>query len=131
MYVRFVTDLRDGQSNQQVGVIRSVASLGDRIVPADVERLEALFAWFRIWLRVPGRLARSRRRNAQKKAICWFKDSSHRCLCKAKEIVAILENNGIATATLITRRPGYIVYEDYHQIAAIPFRDTFLSECKG
>ena len=49
---------------------------------------------------------------------------------KAKEIVAILESNGIGTATLITRRPGYIVYEDYHQIAAIPFRDTFLSERK-
>src|SRR5438309_11020262 len=100
MYVRFVTDLRERQSNQQLGVIRSVGPMEDRIVPVDVERLEALFTWFRTWLRVPGRFARSRRRNAQKKAICWFKDSSYRCIGKAKEIVAILENNGIATATL-------------------------------
>ena len=125
MYVRFVTDLRDGPSNHQVGVIRSIRSLEDRIVPADIERLDALFAWFRTWLRVPVRFARSRRRNAQKKALCWFKESSYRCINKAKEIVAILECNGIATETLVTRRPGYIVYEDYHQIAAIPFRDTF------
>ena len=69
-----------------------------------------------------------RRRNAQKKAICWFKDSSYRCITKAKEIVAILERNRIATATFVTRKPGYIVYDDYHQIAAIPFRDTFASE---
>jgi hypothetical protein len=130
MYVRFVTDLRDGQTNQQVGVIRSVCNVEDCIAPADIERLQALFAWFRIWLRVPTRFARSKRRNAQKKAICWFKDSSFRCISRAKEIVTILEKNSIATKTLVTRRPGYIVYEDYHQIAAIPFRDTFVSERK-
>jgi len=25
---------------------------------------------------------------------------------------------------LVTARPGYVVYEDTHQIAAVPFRDT-------
>jgi hypothetical protein len=128
MYVRYVTDLRDRRTRLQVGIIRSVGTLEDWILPEDVEQLETLFAWFKKWLRVPSRFARSTRRNAQKKAICWFKDSSFRCITKAKEIVAILEKNGIPTMTLVTRRPGYIVYEDYHQIAAIPFRDTFLSE---
>src|SRR5262245_12916364 len=102
MYVRYVTDLRNRQTNQQLGIIRSVRSLEDRIAPADLEQLESLFTWFRTWLRVPTRFARSRRRNAQKKAICWFKDSSYRCLNRAKEIVAILNRNGIATKTLVT-----------------------------
>jgi hypothetical protein len=32
---------------------------------------------------------------------------------------------GIAAAIIKTRRPGYVLYEDDYQVAAIPFRDTF------
>jgi hypothetical protein len=128
MYVRFVTELRDEKTSHHVGVFRSVWPLEERIAKEDVEQIEALLAWFRKWLRVPDRFARSKKTHAHKKAICWFKDSSFRCISKAKEIVAILEKNGIETRRLVTRKPGYIVYEDYHQIAAVPFRDTFASE---
>jgi len=25
---------------------------------------------------------------------------------------------------LVTKRPGYVLYEDEHQVCAVPFRDT-------
>jgi hypothetical protein len=31
---------------------------------------------------------------------------------------------GIAVEILCTRRPGYVVYEDDHQVAAESFRDS-------
>ena len=36
-----------------------------------------------------------------------------------------VREHGPAVEIVKTRRPGYILYEDDHQVAAIPFRDTF------
>ena len=36
----------------------------------------------------------------------------------------ILNDNGLLTEMLNTRRPGYVVYEDDYQIVAYPFADT-------
>src|ERR1051325_6162075 len=33
-------------------------------------------------------------------------------------------DRGVPTRMLVTARPGYVVYEDTHQIAAVPFRDA-------
>lgn len=35
--------------------------------------------------------------------------------------VTLLEHKDLAVKELRTDRPGYIVYEDEHQVAAIPF----------
>jgi hypothetical protein len=125
MYVRYVTNLRDEESPHRLGVIWSARQLQDRIAGDDFARIENLFAWFKANLKVPNRFTGLKRRQKKKKAICCFKDSSYRCIFKVKLIVAILEDNGITTARFVTRKPGYIVYEDSHQVAAIPYRDTF------
>jgi hypothetical protein len=41
-----------------------------------------------------------------------------------RELAALLETSGVHTRMITTRRPGYIVYEDSHQVAAVPFRDA-------
>jgi hypothetical protein len=124
MYVRFVTDLRDWRSHQKLGVIRAAWSLEDQMDCADWDHVELLSSWLDRNLRVPHRFSRSRKRHAQKKAVCWFKDVAARPLSKVREIAAILERYNVATRMLKTNRPGYIVYEDDFQVAAIPFRDT-------
>jgi hypothetical protein len=128
MYVRYVTNMKDEESKQRLGVFWSARKLEDRIAVEDLDRVEELFAWFKKYLRIPKRFTGLKRRQAKKKAICWFKDSSLHCLYRVKLLVAILEKNGITTAKFVTRKPGYVVYEDPQQVAAIPFRDTFEEE---
>ncbi|MEK6238427.1 MAG: hypothetical protein N2C14_27230 [Planctomycetales bacterium] len=89
----------------------------------DKQRLKELDQWFDANLKEPNRLARSRRYNAEKKAVCWFKASAISCIDRLREIAAILEIHGIPVRMIKTTNPGYIVYEDSQQVAAEPFRD--------
>lgn len=41
-----------------------------------------------------------------------------------REIVDVLTRYDIQTEMIRTNRPGYIVYEDDHQVTAYPFSDT-------
>ena len=41
-----------------------------------------------------------------------------------EDMAAILDAHGIHVEVVTSRRPGYVVYEDRHQIAAVPFADT-------
>jgi hypothetical protein len=129
MFVRFVTDLLDYHSHQKLGVIRAANYFEEQMDYADWAHLELLVVWLNRNLRVPRRFSRSRRRHAQKKAICWFKDAAERPLSKVRQIASILERYEIQTKMLKTNRPGYIVYEDDAQVAAIPFRDTVVAPC--
>ena len=36
----------------------------------------------------------------------------------------ILNEHGIRTEMITSARPGYIVFEDEHQVAAVPFKET-------
>lgn len=43
-----------------------------------------------------------------------------------RELVALLEHKAIVVEELRTDRPGYVVYEDEHRVAAVPFgAETF------
>jgi len=42
------------------------------------------------------------------------------------EMVCILEQHGIYVQVLKADRPGYIVYQDEHQVVAEPFADLHL-----
>jgi len=41
-----------------------------------------------------------------------------------REIIRLLESHGISVRMIKTDRPGYVVYEDDHQIVAEPFADS-------
>ncbi len=126
MFVRFVVLLRDEDSQRLTGVFQAAYRLRDqgRLDNAEGRRFESLRRWFNEHLPVPVRFSRSRGRQAHRKAICWFKDDAVEHLGKIRELTALLERHGITTRRLWTDRPGYIVYEDDFQIAAVPFRDT-------
>jgi hypothetical protein len=42
-------------------------------------------------------------------------------------MVYILEQHSVCVRVLKTDRPGYIVYEDEHQVVAEPFADLLVS----
>jgi hypothetical protein len=124
MFVRYVTSLRDPISHQHLGIIAAAWEHRHHFEWGIELRIESLIDWFNDHLRVPRRFTRSRRKNAASRAICWFKESASLHIAMARVIAQTLDEVGIATTALTTRKPGYIVYEDRHQVAAIPFRDT-------
>ena len=98
---------------------------GNVISVADRQSLDELLAWLENNLAIPSRFNRSksngyyRRRTA---GISWLKPSASEHLAKIRELVKILQNNGYEVSQITTDRPGYVVFEDDHQVVAEPFR---------
>src|SRR5262249_21329135 len=90
----------------------------------ELTRIDVLFKWFNKHLAVPHRFAKSRRPHAKKVALSWYKASAVEHIRRMHEMTPLLDAHGIAVETLRTDRPGYVVYEDDHQIVAEPFNDT-------
>jgi len=88
------------------------------------DRLDEIREWFNQNLERPDRLSLSAKANKQEQAISWFKESAIEHITQIRAMIAILETHGITVERIRTQRPGYIVYEDEHQVAAYPFADT-------
>jgi hypothetical protein len=87
--------------------------------------LNRLFEWFNDRLPLPSKYSRTR--NASHKdsrCLAWFKDSASDCLGFAREVTEILRQHDVIVETIVTDRPGFIVYEDEVQIVAEPFSET-------
>lgn len=121
MYVRFVTTNLLDHLRVAAGVFTIVYDIEDdtQVPNYERERLGELIAWFEKNLKAPSRFSRSRR-YGEYKAVCWFKPSAKEHIEKLREMVWILEANGVFVQMLKTHNPGYIVYEDDYQIAAEP-----------
>ena len=128
MYIRFVVSDRDESSDRDRGVFSALYALESRgeLAAYELEWFRTAEGWLNQHLRRPERLAWSGRPNAPERAISWFKASAAEHVSRMRELVALLEYKSIPVRELRTERPGYVVYEDEHQVAAIPFeRETF------
>ncbi len=127
MYIRFVVSERDEDSGRERGVFSALYALeeGGELAPYERDWFHEAEAWFNENLPRPDRLAWSSRPNAPERAISWFKASAVDHVSRMRELVALLEHKAIVVTELRTERPGYVVYEDEHQVAAMPFeRET-------
>ena len=126
MYLRFVVAERDSTSQERRGVFQALYRL--RRAGELAAHEEAWFAeaedWFNRNLRRPSRLSETRRPNAPDRAISWIKASAVEHVSRMRELVALLEHKGVVVEELRTVRPGYVVYEDEFQVAAIPFAES-------
>jgi len=125
-YVRFVIAAVDEDSGKRQGVFQAVSALIDskRLSEHELEELEAIGEWLGRHMGVPNRFARSRKRHAAPKAISWFKSTATGHVRRMHAVCRILNQHDMTTAMITSMRPGYIVYEDEHQIAAVPFSET-------
>lgn len=124
MFLRFVVRSQHQQSHCRTGIFYAACGLYDsgRLSFDEQQQCDEIFCWFTHHLPFPSRFSRSRRRDACRKAVCWFKDSAVRYICKVRELARMLEQHSVSVEMLRTVRPGYIVYEDPYQIVAVPFR---------
>jgi hypothetical protein len=125
-YVRFVTAVIDEDSGKRRGVFQAVADLVDaNELPAhELEELQSVRAWFNKHLEAPDRFSRSQKPNAARRAISWYKSTATEHIRHMHTMCRILNEHGVRTEMITSSRPGYVVFEDDHQVAAIPFVET-------
>jgi hypothetical protein len=123
LYVRFVIAQRDEQSDQPVGVFSAVYAIEDAgdLAPHELDWFRTVERWFNANLKRPTRFAWSSRPNAPERAITWLKMSAKEHVSMMRQLVALLEHKDVKVEELRTDKPGYVVYEDDFQVAAIPF----------
>jgi hypothetical protein len=127
-FIRFAVAARNEHSDQQQGVFQALYTLkrAGALLPHEEDWFKEITRWFDENLERPSRLAWSSRPNAPERAITWLKLSATEHVSRMRELVALLEHKDIAVEEFRTDKPGYIVYEDAHQVAAIPFtNETF------
>ena len=126
VYLRFVTEAIDADSGRRVGVFQAMFNLIDanELDEYELAEIEALAEWFGNELERPERLSSSRRPGAASRAICWFKSTATEHVSRMHAICRILNEHGVETEMLRSRRPGYVVFEDDFQIAAEPVCET-------
>jgi hypothetical protein len=127
-FIRFAVVARDETSDQQTGIFTALYRLerAGELSPHESEWFAGIARWFNANLKRPDRLAWSSRPNAPERAISWLKLSATEHIARMRELAALLDYKDIAVEEFRTDKPGYIVYEDDHQVAAIPFtNETF------
>ncbi|MBT5185289.1 MAG: hypothetical protein HOH19_08005 [Kordiimonadaceae bacterium] len=125
-YLRFVIYAIDENSLVEQGIFAAMGMLEENNVlyPYEEKLQKELSKWFGKNLVVPG-VIRNKYGSVTPKAISWFKDSAQKHISKMRSYAQILENHEYRVKQIKTDRPGKIIYEDDHQISAIPFKDTF------
>jgi hypothetical protein len=128
MYLRLSVREKDNISGVGRGLFTAMGVLNKKHVLLDYESelYEKTLKWFAKNLPVPKVLSGSNYHN-RPAAISWFKDTATEHIYRFRQLSQILEAHEIPVIQYTTTRPGNIEYEDEHQIAAIPFRDTFES----
>ncbi len=129
MYLRFVLTRTHPNSGFRDGVFGAAYELreGDELAGSQRQELESLLRWFDDNLQEPTRFNRTNSKGRYRRAtrgLSWFKSSAVKHIQKLRDLISILEDHGFHVTKVKARNPGYIVYEDNHQIVAEPFSDT-------
>jgi hypothetical protein len=121
--IRFIAPQIDSDSRVNEGIFMAAYRLRDEgdIPTYQRHELRSQIEWFNQNLPHPEPLADPR--NAP--GVSWFKSDSKECISRVWRLVHILEENGIVIRKITTKDPGYVIYEDEHQIVAWPSGTTF------
>ncbi len=121
MFVRFAVTYRDKDSQQPQGLFQAAFTLirSREATPLEESAIRAITEWFNANLDAP------EKRDLPDRAIFWFKGDAQEHIRRLWQLAHLLEPHGLLVEFVKTDRPGYVVYADDHQVAAIPFRDTF------
>lgn len=126
MFIRFVTDQPDADTDQPLGIFGAAYRLLDDERLPDYSRSEirTTLNWFKVNLSVPDRFVRSRKPHRQDDGICWFKTQATESMRHIRYLVLLVSEHDVSVRELITDTPGYVIYEDESQVVARPFAST-------
>ena len=114
-YVRFVVHQRVERDSRRVGLFSAAYYLRyeEILFSHDHGAIDRLLTWFEAELTLPPR------DKIPIRAIFWYKNAgpfSH----KMWELAQVLDNYGFLAEQITARIVGRVVYEDEHQLAALP-----------
>lgn len=126
MYIRFAVHSKDEDSGRRQGIFQTLVDVrkAGLLYEYEIERVKEIHKWFNENLEKPSSFNRSSKPHALNKAISWYKDTAKEHIALMRELALILEGHGFDVLVLQTEKPGYIVYEDEHQITAEPYSET-------
>jgi len=126
MFIRFAINKLDEDSNKRQGIFVALGELSDRgeLLEYEEEIYKNIKSWFIKNLNVPTSLSKSKKPNAKFTTISWYKDTATEHISRMYELVSLLEAHDIHVNVMRTEKPGYVVYEDDHQVSAKPTNDT-------
>ncbi len=115
----------DDDGDKQVWVFQAMYHLRrkDVFLHEDAEKINELRDWFDQYLEPPTQFTKRRTSKETGTAISWYHDTAKEHIAKMYEMSRILEKYGIIVSVVRREDPGYIVYEDEYQVAAIPYRE--------
>lgn len=125
--IRFVTHSTHPPFGHRTGVFQVAYKLrdGHPSAPPFVGELLEQLVWFEANMAVPSRFSASRYPRAQETALSWVKTTADEHVRRLRLLASLVEQAGdLKIVELRTLRPGYVVFEDDHQVVALPFADT-------
>jgi hypothetical protein len=129
MYVRFVTSRTDEDSGVSQGLFQAAYRLRDAQELAEHEGIwfDEVVGWFEKHLPSPDPWQLGRSGCARRRVVFWFRATAAEHVRRMQHLVVMLRHHGIASRMLRSRAPGRVLYQDEHQVGAIPFRDAVAS----
>ena len=128
MFIRFIVKYFNKQTNrEETGIFRAADYIRDfsDIEKTQRDNLQKLIEWFDNNLPVPEFYDDPTKRSEDHHTYFWFKTSATEFLERMNALTTILEQNGVQVEKLRAERvPGELVFEDYCQIAVVPFEDV-------
>lgn len=129
LYLRFVLSNQNPDTGAHEGIFACAYELkhSGSLLEHEARKLQELLNWLDDNLAVPSRFNRTKSKGYYRrktKGISWLKSSALTHVAKMQQIASILKEQGLYVSMIKSARPGYIVYEDDHQIVAEPFADT-------
>ncbi len=124
MYIRFVSPYWSGQCRSHLGFFHAFHD-ARRLCGADdwhARELNRVSAWFNAHLAVPRCLSRRMGHHGPRRGVCWFRDTATDHVSLARYACWLMEDVGVPIREIRARRPGARIWEDDHQIVAVPDR---------
>jgi hypothetical protein len=113
-YLRFRICAQNPRTPHHLGVFSAPEEMARRrLDPALIEALRAETAWFDEHLASPD-LDRF-------DTVFFFRSDATECVRRAWHLVALIREAGLQVEMQVRALPGKVVYEDEHQVAALPW----------
>lgn len=115
MYIRFIVTTDHTDPQRCTGVVASLRILRDEGLLADYHEEFANEVFDMLNNRLPCPPFSKKNWTG---CVSWFKDTAKEMIDMFRDIIAILEEHDHEVRTLVTDKPGMIVYEDDFQVVA-------------
>ena len=123
-YIRFVVPQVNPESKTLLGFLHGAAALIEEGKQPEyiIQSIEDEISWFNRNLNEPDCYKQNMGINNIERGVCWFKPTAIEHLQHGWNLVALLDDAGIAIRFVTSEDPGAIIWEDEYQVVAKPWR---------